>query len=78
MFIYLTSGIELLDIGKYLNKVIGYIYKTYTGFLGVENIHWLVDYGTLNSMPPIHNQGARIYQSQRSWRRDCQTMRKDY
>ena len=46
MFISLTSDIELLDIGKYSNKVLDYIYKTYKGFLGIDNIHWLVDYGT--------------------------------
>lgn len=46
MFISLTSDIELLDIVKYSDKVLGYIYKTYKGFLGSDNIHWLVDYGT--------------------------------
>ena len=46
MFISLNSDIELSDIGKYSNKVLGYIHKTYKGFLVVDNIHWLVDYGT--------------------------------
>ena len=46
MFISLISDIELLNIGKYSIKVLYYLYKTHRGFLGVENIHWLVEYGT--------------------------------